>query len=177
MTIADEPTATAATYLAPGEGPTIHMGALPVVFKVLSAWTGGAYEMHEQWLKPGMLVAPHSHANEDQVHYVLAGTIGFLVGDAEFEAPAGSFIWRPRRVLHALWNNGSREAQFLEVSSPGGPIEEFFRRFGELTEAGAATADAIRELAAPYGISYDLAKIPDLEARHNVTAGGAWWPE
>jgi mannose-6-phosphate isomerase-like protein (cupin superfamily) len=168
---------SAAIFLGPGEGPAIHMGSLPVVFKTLSAWTRGAYEMHEQRLAPGVLVAPHTHIHQDQVHYVLTGTLGFLVGDQEFTAPAGSFIWRPRRVRHALWNSGSEESRFLEVSSPGGAIEEFFRRFGDLTDAGAATAAAIEELAAPYGISYDLAMIPGLEARHGVSAGGAWWPE
>jgi hypothetical protein len=65
----------------------------------------------------------------------------------------------------------------LEISSPGTEIEEFFNHFGDLTAAGGATADAIQTLAAPYGISYDLSRIPDLEARHNVSAGGAWWPE
>jgi len=164
-------------FLAPGEGPAISMGALPLIFKARSAWTGGAYEMHEQPIKPGVLVAPHRHENQDQVSYVVAGTLGFMVGGQEFEAPAGSFIWRPRRVTHALWNSGPEEARMLEISSPGTEIEEFFRRFGDLTEAGSATAEAVAELAAPYGITYDLSVIPGLEARHNVSAGGAWWPE
>jgi mannose-6-phosphate isomerase-like protein (cupin superfamily) len=168
---------TSAVFLGPGQGPAISMGALPLVFKALPAWTGGAYELHEQPIRPGVLVAPHRHEHQDQVSYVVSGTLGFLVGSEEFEAPAGSFIWRPRQVTHALWNSGPHEARMLEISSPGTAIEEFFNRFGDLTEAGAATVDAIRELAAPYGISYDLGRIPDLEARHNVSAGGAWWPE
>jgi mannose-6-phosphate isomerase-like protein (cupin superfamily) len=166
-----------AAFLGPGEGPAISMGALPLIFKALSAWTGGAYELHEQPIRPGVLVAPHQHENQDQVSYVVSGTLGFLVGSEEFEAPAGSFIWRPRQITHALWNSGQQEARMIEISSPGTEIEEFFNRFGKLTEAGGATADAIRNLAAPYGISYDLSRIPDLEARHNVSAGGAWWPE
>jgi len=50
-------------------------------------------------------------------------------------------------------------------------------RFGDLTDAGAATPEAIQQLAAPYGITYDLPLIPQLEARHGVSAGGAWWSE
>lgn len=167
----------AVAFLGPGQGPAISMGALPLVFKALSAWTGGAYELHEQPISPGVLVAPHRHEHQDQVSYVVSGTLGFLVGSEEFEAPAGSFIWRPRQVTHALWNSGPAEARMLEISSPGSQIEEFFNRFGELTKAGGATAEAISKLAAPYGISYDLARIPGLEARHGVSAGGAWWPE
>lgn len=173
----DGPTATAAIFLGPGEGPALRMGSLPLVFKTLSEWTGGAYEMHEHRLAPGVLVAPHTHTHQDQVHYVLAGTIGCLIGGQEFTAPAGSYIWRPRGVVHALWTSGAAEARVLEVSSPGREMEEFFRRFGDLTEAGGATAEAIQALAAPYGISYDLAMIPSLEARYGVSAGGVWWPE
>lgn len=164
-------------FLGPGEGPAISMGALPLVFKALSAWTGGAYELHEQPISPGVLVAPHRHEHQDQVSYVVSGTLGFLVGDEEFEARAGSFIWRPRQVTHALWNSGPADARMLEISSPGSRIEEFFNRFDELTKAGGATAEAIIKLAAPYGISYDLSRVPGLEARHGVSAGGAWWPE
>ena len=169
--------AAAAIFLGPGEGPALRMGSLPLVFKALSAWSGGAYEMHEHRIGPGVLVAPHTHAHQDQANYVLAGTIGCLVGDQEFEVPAGSFIWRPRGVRHALWAPRAGEARFLEISSPGAEIEEFFRRFGDLTDAGAATPEAIQQLAAPYGITYDLPLIPQLEARHAVSAGGAWWSE
>jgi mannose-6-phosphate isomerase-like protein (cupin superfamily) len=178
MTTSYEPgTAAAAVFLAPGEGPALRMGALPLVFKALSAWSGGAYELHEHRIGPGVLVAPHTHAHQDQASYVLAGMIGCLVGDREFAVPAGGFIWRPRGVRHALWAAPAGGARFLEISSPGAEIEEFFRRFGGLSAAGAATAEAIGELAAPYGITYDLALIPHLEARHRVTAGGTWWPE
>jgi mannose-6-phosphate isomerase-like protein (cupin superfamily) len=178
VTSTHEPTTCpAAVFLGPGEGPALRMGPLPLVFKALSAWSDGAYEMHEHRIGPGVLVAPHTHARQDQANYVLAGTIGCLVGDQEFEVPAGGFIWRPRGVRHALWATRAGEARFLEISSPGGEIEEFFRRFGDLTDAGAATAHAIGELAAPYGITYDLDLIPYLEARHRVSAGGTWWPE
>ena len=91
--------------------------------------------------------------------------------------PAGGFIWRPRGVRHALWAAGAGEARFLEISSPGGDIAQFFRRFGELTEAGTATPAAVQALAAPYGISYDLAVIPYLEATHGVSTGGTWRSE
>jgi quercetin dioxygenase-like cupin family protein len=153
------------------------MGSLPLVFKALPEWSGGAYEMHEHRIGAGVLVAPHIHARQDQANYVLDGSIGCLVGDQEFEVGAGGFIWRPRGVRHALWAASPGGARFLELSSPGAGIAEFFRRFGDLTEAGAATAEAIQALAAPYGISYDLAIIPDLEARHGVSAGGTWWSE
>jgi mannose-6-phosphate isomerase-like protein (cupin superfamily) len=170
-------TAAAAIFLGPGEGPALRMGSLPLVFKIMPEWTGGTYEMHEHRLAPGVLVAPHTHTHQDQVHYVLTGTIGCLIGDQEFTAPVGSAIWRPRGVVHALWTSGAPEARVLEVSSPGSAMAEFFRRFGDLTDAGGATAEAIQALAAPYGITYDLAMVPGLEARHGVSAGGVWWPE
>ena len=65
----------------------------------------------------------------------------------------------------------------IEVSSPGAGIEEFFRRFTDLTVAGAATSSAIAKLARPYGITYRPDLAPGLEKRHGVSAGAGWWSE
>ncbi len=56
-------TAAAAVFLGPGEGPALRMGSLPLVFKALPEWSGGAYEMHEHRIGAGVLVAPHIHAH------------------------------------------------------------------------------------------------------------------
>ena len=92
--------------IEPGGGDLIHMGALAVFFKVVSAQVGGACELHEQPIPPGTLVAPHTHDRQDQVSYVLEGTLGFRVGFADVEVPAGGAIFRPRGVPHAVWNAG-----------------------------------------------------------------------
>ena len=168
---------TRGTLVLPGHGAPIRMGALPADLLVPAAFSAGAYELHHQPVPPGVLVVPHTHARQDQISVVTAGTLGVLVGDEEFTAPAGSCILRPRGIVHALWNPGPQPAQMIEVSSPGAGIEEFFRRFTDLTAAGQATSPAIADLARPYGITYQPDLVPGLEARHGVSAGRGWWSE
>ena len=110
---------TGGTLVLPGEGTPIRMGALPVDLLVPAAFSGGTYELHEQPVPPGVLVVPHTHAHQDQVSIVTAGTLGVLVGDEEFIAPVGSCVLRPRGVVHALWNASTEPARMIEVSSPG----------------------------------------------------------
>ncbi len=63
----------------------------------------------------------------------------------------------------------------LELSTPGREIEAFFREFDQLSQAGQVSAAAVAELARPYGISYHLDLIPQLEAQYGISAGSGWW--
>jgi mannose-6-phosphate isomerase-like protein (cupin superfamily) len=164
-------------YVPPGGGEQVLMGALALTFKVRAAATGGLYELHEQDIPPGVLVMPHRHERQHQVSVILAGELGFLVGDAEFTAPAGSVVWRPMQMIHALWNAGPAPARMIEISSPGIEIEQFFTQFGKLTGTGEATQEAVASLAEPYGITYHPAIAATLEARYPVSAAKGWWEQ
>jgi mannose-6-phosphate isomerase-like protein (cupin superfamily) len=48
---------------------------------VLVQWVA---EVGDSWIAP-----PHIHRDDDEAWYVLRGTLGFLLGDEEFEAGAG----------------------------------------------------------------------------------------
>jgi quercetin dioxygenase-like cupin family protein len=169
---ADDPRAL--SFVPPDAGQRILLGALPMEFKTTSALTSRAYFMVEQPIAPRLLVAPHVHRNEDQVSYVLEGTLGFRVGDEEILAPAGSAVFRPRGVPHSLWNPNDEPARMLEITSPG-DVEAYFRRFGALSETGMPDPDAIRSLAAEYGIAYVDEWVPELSQRHGVTLKGGFW--
>jgi len=165
------------TLVPPGGGAPIQLGALALDLLVPAAFSAGAYMLHEQPVPPGVLVVPHTHAHQDQISLVTTGTLGVLVGEQEFVVPAGGCVLRPRGIVHALWNTGPEPARMIEVSSPGTEIEEFFRRFTDLTAAGGATSPVIAELAHPYGITYHPDLVPALEERHRVSARGGWWKE
>jgi mannose-6-phosphate isomerase-like protein (cupin superfamily) len=105
--------------LGPGEGRDYPMGRIAAVFKADGGETGGKYSISEWWLDPYTAgPGPHSHP-EDDVFYVLAGTMSVLVGDEWVEASAGSFLLVPGEVTHTFENRGGERAGVLNVSVPG----------------------------------------------------------
>lgn len=50
----------------PGEGRSVSLGGMRVVFKVSGADTGGAFAVVEHPIDPGRLVLPHVHRHEDE---------------------------------------------------------------------------------------------------------------
>ena len=105
--------------LAPDEGRPYPMGRLSAVFKADGAETAGRYSISEWWLDPHTRgPGAHSHP-EDDVFFVLGGTIRFLVGDEEHDAPTGSFVLVPGGVTHTFENRGDVPAGFLNISAPG----------------------------------------------------------
>jgi mannose-6-phosphate isomerase-like protein (cupin superfamily) len=64
-------------------------------------------------------IAPlHIHHSDDEAWYVLEGTLGFVIGDREVEAPAGSAVLVPRGTPHSWWNARPERARYLLVMTP-----------------------------------------------------------
>jgi mannose-6-phosphate isomerase-like protein (cupin superfamily) len=106
--------------LGPGEGRNYPMGRISAVFKADGDESGGLYSISEWWLEPHTQgPGAHSHA-EDDVFYVLEGTLTLLVGDDWVEAPAGSFVVAPGGLTHDFENRGDVRAGALNISAPGG---------------------------------------------------------
>ena len=60
---------------------------------------------------------------EDDVFFVIEGTMSFLLGD-EWTHAAGSFVLVPAGVTHDFENRGSARAGVLNISVPGGFEED-----------------------------------------------------
>jgi mannose-6-phosphate isomerase-like protein (cupin superfamily) len=105
--------------LGPGEGRVYPMGRLSAVFKADGAETEDRYSISEWWLDPHTKgPGPHMHP-EDDVFYVLAGTMSVMVGTEWIEASTGSFVLVPGNMTHDFENRGSERAGMLNVSAPG----------------------------------------------------------
>jgi mannose-6-phosphate isomerase-like protein (cupin superfamily) len=105
--------------LGPGEGREYAMGPLSAVFKADGSETKQRYSISEWWIDPHTKgPGAHSHP-EDDVFYVLAGTMSVMVGTEWTEATAGSFVLVPGNVVHDFENRGSERAGMLNVSAPG----------------------------------------------------------
>ncbi len=146
----------------PEEGRSVWLGGMGVIFKVSGGNTGGAFAVVEHPIEPGRLVLPHVHMHEDEYSYVLEGTIGARVGDREIIAGQGSYVIKPRGLMHTFWNPGPGPARLLEVIAPAG-FETYFVELAEAADPGRRPA-----LAAKYGVTYSSDWVAELVSRHNL---------
>ena len=107
--------------LGPGEGRAYAMGAMSAVFKADEAETAAAYSISEWFLEPHSEgPGPHSHADHDDIFYVIEGTMSVLVGDEWVDAGVGAFVRAPAGVTHDFANRTDRRAGVLNIYIPGG---------------------------------------------------------
>lgn len=105
--------------LGPGEGRRYPMGSIAAVFKADGRETNNQYSISEWWLEPHTKgPGPHTHS-EDDVFYVLEGTLSLLVDQEWVDAAAGSFVLIPGGTTHDFENRSDVRAGALNVSAPG----------------------------------------------------------
>lgn len=106
-------------FLAPGEGRLYSMDSISAIFKADGNETAGNYSISEWWLEPySKGPGAHSH-NEDDIFFVLEGTMSFLIGEEWKDAPKGSFILAPGGITHDFENRSAVRAGALNISVPG----------------------------------------------------------
>ena len=105
--------------LGPDDGRRYEMGRILAVFTADGTETGGGYSISEWWLDPHT-TGPGAHVHpEDDVFYVLDGTMSVLVGDRWVAASKGAFVAIPGGVTHDFENRGDVRAGVLNFSHPG----------------------------------------------------------
>ena len=113
-----------AVVLAPGKGRSFPMGRISALFKADGAETADRYSISEWWLEPHTQ-GPGSHSHdEDDVFFVIEGTMSFRIGNEWMDAPRGTFVLVPGGVTHDFENRGSERAGALNFSIPGGFEED-----------------------------------------------------
>ncbi|MDP4501504.1 cupin domain-containing protein [Nonomuraea turcica] len=104
---------------------------------------------------PGYIAPPHRHLRDDEIWYVLEGTLRFRLGDDEVEAEAGAAVVGPAGVPHTFWNPSRSPARYLVVMSPG-----TVRLIEEVHSVPDRSGERLRELFERHGCEY----LPDLWA-------------
>jgi mannose-6-phosphate isomerase-like protein (cupin superfamily) len=105
--------------LPPGQGRSYPMGRIQAVFKADGGETRGGYSISEWWLDPHTQgPGAHSHA-EDDVFYVIEGTMSVRIGERWIDARRGSFVLVPGGTTHDFQNRTGRRAGVLNLSFPG----------------------------------------------------------
>ena len=153
--------------VTPTDGESIWDGPIGTTVKASSASTRGLLSICEMPVAPGYMVPPHVHRDTDEWSYVLTGNVGARVGDDEFVAAPGSWILKPRGIMHTFWNRGPEPARIIELLTPG-RFEDFFRRSTALATSGELSDERLAALGEEYGTTVSMDWVDDLATRYGI---------
>src|ERR1700693_5943009 len=84
----------------------------------------------------------HRHARHDEGFYVVSGTARFTVGDASYDAPAGTLVMIPPGAPHTFANPTDATTVLLNTFTPDLYVE-YFRDLRDMIAGGQLlTAEA-----------------------------------
>jgi quercetin dioxygenase-like cupin family protein len=100
------------------------------------ALTQGAYAVIDMLVPPGGGPGPHSHADIQEMFYVVDGEIEFKTEAGKYTAKKGSFVNIPKGgEVHCFKNTGNAIAHLLCTVIPAG-LDDFFQEIGTPTSPG-----------------------------------------
>ena len=129
---------------APDGAPARHVAIL-----VAGEASGGRVALVETVEVRGSEPPRHRHHWEDELLYVLEGTLHVCIGSESVTAPAGTAVLLPRGIDHA-YAVVTESARVLTVLAPAG-FEGLYRELGEEPRAGGAELERLVATAARYG--------------------------
>ena len=143
--------------MSPASKETIQVGALSVRFLVEASDSNGSASVFE-CLVPAdsKMPVPHSHDAFEETIYGLEGVTSWTVDGRSQEISPGEAVCIPRGAVHGFDNQGTADARFLAISTPGVMSPDYFREIHEV-------------LAAAGGGPPDPAKVAEAMRRHGLT--------
>lgn len=146
--------------LADEEGELLwFLGGLMVV-KADNELSDGKLCLLDETAPPNFAPPRHVHHDEDEIFYVLDGTVSVFVDGRSYTAEQGAFVFLPKGVEHS-YLTGPAGARKLIITAPGSFVD-FMRSFSEPATAHTLPAPSgppteeqqreLAELAARFGI-------------------------
>ena len=136
---------------------TIQVGALSVRFLVEAADSNGSASVFECFVPAdSKMPVPHSHDAFEETIYGLEGVTTWSVDGRTLDLGPGEAFCVPRGAIHGFDNQGTEDAKFLAIASPGVMTPDYFREIHEV-------------LAASPGGPPDVAKMAEVMRRHGLT--------
>ena len=122
---------------SPATPELIRVGPLELRY-LQEAGNGCEMGFFEMRVPPGSIVPPpHSHTANEELVYVLEGTLRYTVGSETRDLQAGDFMATPCGAVHAFSNPHAVQARALVINSPDiGP--QYFREVAAIVNAGGA---------------------------------------
>jgi quercetin dioxygenase-like cupin family protein len=122
--------------MQPREQPVIKIGQLEIRYLIDGTVTGAASGMFELTVPPGARVPPaHSHRDNEEIVYVLAGRLRYSVDDETRDLAPGERMYTPRGSVHAFSNPHGETARALIILTPDIGAR-YFRDVAEVVNAG-----------------------------------------
>ena len=135
----------------------IQVGALSVRFLVEAADSNGSASVFECFVPAdSKMPVPHSHDAFEETIYGLEGITTWGVDDRTLDIRPGEAVCIPRGAIHGFDNNGTKDAKFLAVASPGVMTPDYFLEIHDV-------------LALNPGGPPDLAKMAEVMRRHGLS--------
>ena len=136
---------------------TIQVGALSVRFLVEAADSNGSVSVFECFVPANSnMPVPHSHDAFEETVYGLEGVTTWRVDGRTLDIQPGEAFCIPRGAVHGFDNQGTEDAKFLAVASPGVMSPDYFREIRDV-------------LAASPGGPPDRAKVAEVMRKHGLT--------
>jgi len=130
----------------------IKVGQLGISYIVDGSQTS-SIGMFELSVPPSSNVPPpHSHSNNEECVYVLAGTLRYSVGAESRDLTVGQTMSTPRGAVHAFSNPFAETARALIVMSPDVGAQ-YFRDVAAVVNAGGPPDKAaLASVMSKYGL-------------------------
>jgi quercetin dioxygenase-like cupin family protein len=150
----------------PAAQEVIRVGQMEIRY-VKAAGNGCELGCFELQVPPGSNVPPpHSHSLNEELVYVLEGTLQYIVGSETRDLRPGDAMATPRGVVHGFSNPHAVEARALVINTPDiGP--QYFREVGSIINAGGPP-DRARLTAAMKGYGLVPAASPESRVRQRT---------
>jgi quercetin dioxygenase-like cupin family protein len=130
----------------------IKVGQLGINYVVDGSHTA-SLGMFELTVPPGSNVPPpHSHSNNEECLYVLAGTLRYTVGAETRDLTPGQSMSTPKGVVHAFSNPFAETARALVVQSPDIGAQYFKDVAAVINTGGPPDKAALVTIMSRYGL-------------------------
>ena len=121
--------------------------------KVSGADVGRTYAAIEVHTPPDRGPELHLHFNQNELFYILKGTIGLQCGSERMILKSGDSFMAPANIAHAYVTLGSEPAHMLNVFDPAAGTEAFFAAYAPIVSVdGEPDSNKLAEAYAAHGM-------------------------
>jgi quercetin dioxygenase-like cupin family protein len=145
-----------ATVVTPEQAMPLKIFGMDANLLLTTEATGGAVSVVLGHLAAGDGPPDHVHLEQDEMFYVLEGTVELTAAEQTAIAGPGSIVFVPRTVVQRFRNAGTSTVRMLECSLPGG-LDRYFKAISDLAARDGFTREQAMEVGKQFGTGFPAA--------------------